>query len=71
MKSIDAISISSFPLRIRARGLVSLCDVKTYDGADTSQVILFNRLQSSRDADSALLAERTSGIESRLAAALL
>jgi hypothetical protein len=35
------------------------------------QVFLFNRLQSSRDADGALLAKRTSGIESRIVAALL
>jgi hypothetical protein len=41
------------------------------DGSDTSQVILFNRLQFSRDADGALLSKRTSGIQSRIVAALL
>jgi hypothetical protein len=41
------------------------------DGADKSQAILFNRIQSRRAADGALLAKRTSGIESRIVAALL
>jgi hAT family C-terminal dimerisation region len=41
------------------------------DGADKSQAILFNRIQSRRTADGALLAKRTSGIESRIVAALL
>jgi hAT family C-terminal dimerisation region len=41
------------------------------DGADKSQAILFNRLQSRRAADGALLSKRTSGIESRIVAALL
>jgi hypothetical protein len=41
------------------------------DGADKSQAILFNRLQSRRAANGTMLSKRTSGIESRILAALL
>jgi hypothetical protein len=41
------------------------------DGADKSQAILFNRIQSRRAADGALLAKRNSGILSRIVATML